>query len=268
MNSKFKLVYQGWSGCIIDSDNITPTVVFDPSPDSFLKSKSMIVFLTHGHPEHYQGILKYIVNTKREPVVVVGSRTMCKYLKKRTALSEDKFLSVDPGDHLELNEIKIIVFSWKHMGLLPDGFVLKLIYLKKLIMHPFVLIKIAINGISGPAHSPMLGYKIQYGTGKSLIYYGEGLHRKVSQKEIDNILVKSSQGILLAAIEPEDSTRLPIILKQYSNYKVYSFEAHKKWRESFGMPQLDVTDFAVRMKQEGIVYQPLEQGDRVELELC
>lgn len=268
---KLRLEYQGWSGCIVNADGATrglPSIAFDPAPDATLGNDVAIVLITHGHPEHVRGIERHVSKRDRAVVHVLGSRSVCEYLKVRSCRPEDRFTEVSAGATVEVDGWRIQVFTWKHMGLLPPGTREKLGHLARLLSNPLHFIRIGLDGLFGPSHSPMLGFRVEpiAEDSKPLVYFGEGIHRHTSPEELRAGLGPKRFGTLLAAVEPEDVDALPKILGEHRAFDLLSFEAHYAWRKSFGMPQLDPSELKERMKGAGVSCLPLAPGDRVDID--
>lgn len=265
--------YQGWSGCILEvpGDGALPTVVFDPAPgappiDPSPGKGPPLILITHGHPEHVQGAAHHLGRSDRRPVVVAGSSSVCHYLGRRSVHPEDRFIPVTAGERFEEQGWRIDVFGWQHMGLLPPGLSPKLRHLGRLLSNPAQLLGIVADGLWGPAHGPMLGYRLESipAHTKPLVYFGEGLHRRSTAQQLLHGL--GDEATLVAGVEPEDVDALPGLLEGKRIYQVLSFEPHHVWRERFGMRRVDWPDFQDRLAAVGISCRPLTAGDRVQLD--
>ena len=118
-----RLSYQGWSGCIVHAPrgSAASTLAFDPSPGLELEPVAATLLLTHGHFEHVNGALAHLRRAQREPVAVIASKHLCRYLERRSAGQDDRFVPVDVGSRVEANGWEVRVFEWEHMPLLPPG---------------------------------------------------------------------------------------------------------------------------------------------------
>ncbi|MCC7441023.1 MAG: hypothetical protein IT285_05300 [Bdellovibrionales bacterium] len=260
--------YQGWSGCTLESlekGRLSP-LVFDPAPDQKLGRGSKVILITHGHPEHVLGAVSHLKIAERDPVSIVGSKSVCRYLRRRSRVEADTFHAVLPGDSIMVAGWKVRVFGWDHMGLLPQDWRTKLSYLAKLAAHPLHLAGIALDGILGPWHKPMLGFRVEAPEiAAPVVYMGEGLHRKTTSSRIREAFGEKPVSALIAAVEPEDTLELPEILKAQAVGGVIAFEAHKIWRERFGMPQIDLPDLKQRLLERGLRSWTPGPGESVEL---
>jgi len=260
------LSYQGWSGCIVRAPRGATALAFDPAPDAELDPSGATLLLTHGHPEHVEGALAHLRRPQRAPVTVIASAHLCRYLGRRTPCREDRFVPVAAGARVEAGGWAVRVFEWDHMTLLPPGAAAAARYLARLARNPRGLARIALDGVWGPPHGPMLGYCVRApGARGSLVYYGEGLHRRTSRQELRDALGDEPVDTLIFGAEPEDAATLPALLAGHAIGTTLAFEPHRPWRASFGLPQLDLLDLVDRLRRVGLDAQALALGDTVAL---
>jgi hypothetical protein len=245
-----ELRYRGWSGFEVRAPGRTAVLV-DPAPDREIADERAIILVTHGHPEHVAGSLAHLRKTSRAPVTVIASAPICRYLERRTAGREDRFLRVAPRDRLEVLGWSVRVFGWTHMSLLPPGMLPAARYLATLLRHPRGLARMAWGDLRGPAHAPMLGYHVSAGAG-GVVYYGEGLHRLTSRRALEETLGPDPIDALVFGAEPEDVDALPALLAGHEVGRAIAFEPHRPWREDFGLPQLDAEDLVSRLSAAGL----------------
>lgn len=257
--------YQGWSGCVLRANGAS-TLVFDPAPDSEVPEGATLI-LTHGHFEHVDGALAYLRSPNRPPVSVIASPALCRYLARRTAGPEDRFIRVEAGDRIEVGGWTIHVFEWIHMSLMPPGLGNAARYVMKLVGHPRGLARMALGGARGPKqHGPMLGFRVQRDGGRgSLVYYGEGLHRRTSREELAQALGDEPVDALVFGAEPEDLEALPSLLAEHAVGRALAFEPHRGWRADFDLPQIDLEKLVARLRREGIDAGALTPGATIAL---
>lgn len=262
--------YQEWSGCVAESSRPGefPLLAFDPAPGHLLPARPLVILISHGHPEHVAGAAAHLSLARRPGVTVIASRSVCAYLKKLSRNSADNFLAVKPGETFEACGLRFEIFTWKHMPLLPPGWMRKAVYLARLASDPHLLATIALQGLAGPKHGPMLGFRINEKNGAHLVYIGEGMHRETSRAALRACLGNCPVDVLLSAVEPEDCDVLPGLVSGLPIRNLLVFEAHRNWRDQFGLPQADLKAFAgnVRTLGEGGFW-PLKPGQTVELSL-
>jgi len=238
-----RLSYQGWSGVVVDASHDATPLVFDPAPGTALPPGATLL-LTHGHFEHVDGALAHLRRRQRPPVTVVASAPLCRYLQRHAPGRGDRFVRVAAGQELEVGGWSLRVFAWEHMTLLPPGAGSKVRYVLKLVTHPASLMKMAVGGACGPlAHSPMLGFAARApGAAGWLVYYGEGLHRRTSPRELRSVLDAVPVETLVFGAEPEDIDALPRLLAGHAVERALAFEPHRGWRANFGLPQIDMAE--------------------------
>jgi glyoxylase-like metal-dependent hydrolase (beta-lactamase superfamily II) len=92
------------------------------------------VLLTHGHPEHVEGTARHLADPARSAsLVLVASAAVCRHLRRRGARPDDRFYASQPGDVIELPGLRIEVFGWRHMPLIPPEPKLALLHLARLL---------------------------------------------------------------------------------------------------------------------------------------
>lgn len=260
--------YQGWSGFILESmsEPGAPRFVFDPSPDGELPVNELVIAITHGHPEHVQGARAHVRRRERAPVTVFASASVCRHLSRQSTVAGDRFVPVESGACVEAGGWRVRVFSWEHMTLLPPNLFLAAWYLLKLFSHPFRLARIGADSVVGPRHAPMLGFHVMPpGDEAALVYYGEGLHRHTTHEELRTAFGGAPIDALITAVEPEDTQQLPGLLGAYCIERIVAFEAHRIWREQFGMPQIDLPDLMQRLRDLGFATHTPAPGESLHL---
>lgn len=248
--SALELCYRGWSGFEVRAPGRT-LLLIDPAPDRAIADERAIVLLTHGHPEHVAGVLAHLRQRARAPITVIASAPICRYLERRTAGREDRFLRVAARDRVEVLGWQVRVCGWTHMSLLPRGILPAARYLGTLLRHPRGLARMAWSDLRGPAHAPMLGYHVSAGA-IGIVYYGEGMHRLTSRRGLEEALGPDPIDALVFGAEPEDVGALPALLAGIEVGRVIAFEPHRPWRAEFGLPQLDAEVLVSRLSAAGL----------------
>lgn len=235
--------YFGWSGFEYRWPSGT-TFIIDPGEGLELPDSSFAVFITHGHPEHFSGLLNHLKHKRTNAITVIASSSVCKYLKKKSNFgvhSIDQYVVCKPNMAVSYKDLTIELFGWKHMPLLPPGIWPAVNHLYKIMSNPRLAVKIATSGLFGPKASPMLGCRILSQGMPAIVHYSEGLHRKVKQSELDATL--QSGDLLFFGIEPEDQDAITSILSKRQIRACFCYEPHKSWRECFGMPVVNKDKF-------------------------
>lgn len=258
--NKLKVRYQGWSGLLLEAPEAPglPPLAFDPAPGRALPDLPHVVLITHGHPEHVKGAAAHISRQRKQGITVVGSPSVCRYLKGKSRNASDSFLEVDAGFSGAVSGWQVDVFPWDHMPLFPPEWNAKWAHLGRLLSHPLGAVRIALEGLAGPSHGPMLGYRIS-APSLRFVYFGEGLHRRTSKECLEKAIGTEPVDALFAAVEPEDCHCLPELLPSGLVENFLAFEAHRPWRAEFGMPQADLKSLCARLERSGMSAQPLQE---------
>lgn len=248
-----KLTYLGWSGFRIAYPGL-PEIVLDPPGGAQLpRDAELVICISHGHPEHFLGALAYLQDPSRTaPVTLLASEQVSRYLKRHSSHSEDRFIPCKAGERHDLDGITIGLFGWKHMSLLPPGLGPSLAHLFRLITHPILAAGIIADGLGGPGEGPMLGFHLAPAKGERILAYGEGMHRLLEEAEATKVGVAWPADLLLTAVEPEDLEQLPGLMQAAGAPKVIPFEAHRPWREGFGMSVVDLDALASALDSQGM----------------
>ena len=226
-----QLCYRGWSGFEVRAPGGRTSLLIDPAPGRAIADERAVILLTHGHPEHVAGALAHLRQRSRAPVTVIASASICRYLERRAAGREDRFMRVAAGHRLDVLGWQVRAFGWTHMSLLPPGMLPAARYLATLLRHPRGLARMAWSDVRGPAHAPMLGYHVSAGEAR-IVYYGEGLHRLTSRHALEEALGPDPIDALVFGAEPEDLHALPALLAGCEVGRAIAFEPHRPWRET------------------------------------
>ncbi len=263
-SSDLHVTYLGWSGFRLSWSG-GPQVVVDPPDVAGLDlERETWLLLSHGHSEHVAGALKYLADTTRvTPVTVVASQTVCRYLQCRHSHTDDRFIPCRPGDVKILPNLRIDVFSWRHMPLLPSGLRPTLRHLFHLVSHLDFTMKIIRGDLKVMRIGPMLGFRIVPKRGPRLLLYSEGLHlhtSKIEAKEIGQLL---DADVLLFAVRPEDAHVIPELVATIGSSVAVPYEAHRFWRKGFGLPIADLDNIVIQLKNRGISAMTVTKGETI-----
>lgn len=183
-SSDLHMTYLGWSGFRLSWSGGPQVVVDTPDVAGLDRERETWLLLSHGHSEHVAGTLKYLADTTRvAPVTVLASPPVCRYLKCRYSRTDDRFIPCSPGDVKTLSDLRIDVFGWQHMPLLPSGLRPALRYLFHLVRHLDFTLKILRDDLKVMRVGPMLGFRLVPKKGSRLLLYSEGLHLHTNKIE-------------------------------------------------------------------------------------
>ncbi|MCC6803586.1 MAG: hypothetical protein IT319_11940 [Anaerolineae bacterium] len=243
--------YFGWSGITIDYDN--PRVGFDlfgdaVSPDVLDDASAIVLCATHGHPEHC-GSLRSLLRSpaaasRAGNIHLISSPQVIHYINRGGLLPYANAHAVNHMEQVRINDVRITSFFWKHLPLLPPGMSPKIEYAVSLMSHPVDFVRIGLMGLSLPMNAPKLGFHLAFSDGTTVLNYAEGLHRLTDAHEVETIARELPADVLLFAVEPEDAEAIPRWVEILRPSRVYLYEAHRPWRELFGLPYINLVDYA------------------------
>ncbi|NOZ42177.1 MAG: hypothetical protein GXP02_03290, partial [Alphaproteobacteria bacterium] len=190
--SDWQIAYLGWSGFHLQRPAGPHIFIDPPKATIFPGNSAVIVFITHGHPEHLGGVMDLVAgdletgNNSGHGVTIIASKTVCNYLEDRYRPDNVNFIAVSPGQQQALTAgIGFEVFQWRHMPLLPPGLwpaVRHILSMIRKFRAAARIIKMSLNGPKGPGR--MLGYRVQLSSDVTIVIYGEGLHRRCSVDDV------------------------------------------------------------------------------------
>lgn len=248
--------YFGWSGIALRNANTL--VGFDLFGDAVtwdaLKGNKVMVFcLTHGHPEHAGSLQTFLEAPEARPylpnVHLISSQDVLQHINRNGILAPKNVHSVQAGESVTIEGVKVTAFTWVHMPLLPPGLQAKAEYIFQLILHPIDLIRIGMLGLSLPMNAPQLGFHIAYPDGTTVLNYAEGVHRLTNPREVEEVARSLPADILLFAVEPDDAQAIPCWVEMLAPKVVYLYEAHRPWRDLFHLPFIDLHEYSHTLSQ-------------------
>jgi len=261
-----ELSYLGWSGFRLTWPD-GPQVVLDPPDATSLRPEQETwLLLSHGHPEHVAGAISHLGNEGRTaPVTVVASAPVCRHFERRYGRAKDRFLPCQPGQTVSLPNLSIDVFSWRHMRLIPPGFKAAFQHVCQVASSPGLAFQIIRKSLWGPRAGAMLGFRLVSKGGPRILWYSEGLHRLTGADQARRTGQQLESEVLLFAIEPEDLHVITNLLNAVGSPVVIPYEPHRRWREEFGMPVVDLACLVEELQGHGLRAPLLAPGESLSL---
>lgn len=255
ISSDWTVAYLGWSGFHIRNSKNCHVFIDPPKRTSFPKDTAITIFITHGHPEHLGGTIDCIRQGGAElPITVIASETVCRYLSGECRRGAVDLIDVRPGQkQVLLSDIGFEVFQWQHMPLLPPGLgaaARHIFHILRRFPMAWRIIWMSMRGPKGPGE--MLGYLLHLPDGKSIIIYGEGLHRHSRAEDVTAIGRKAHDATLMVASEPEDFSELPQLVAASGAARAILYEPHRLWRDIFDLPHADLQALQRAVSAKGI----------------
>lgn len=251
-----KIEYYNWSGITLQHQHTL--VGFDlfgeaVTADVLQQEQTIILCLTHGHPEHAGSLRNFLEAPQTRPYLanihLISSPDVVQHINRKCILAPQNVHCVHAGERVTIAGVTVTVFTWVHMPLLPPGIRPKLEYITQLILHPIDLIRIGTNGLSLPMNAPQLGFHIAYPDGTTVLNYSEGVHRLTNSDEVEQIARKLPADLLFFAVEPDDAETIPRWVEMLSPKEVYLYEAHRPWRDLFHLPFIDLDNYGRELAQ-------------------
>lgn len=237
------ITYYGWSGLSINTES--GKLFFDPFFRPYCGAKwfdqkdfsgANYICVTHGHEEHF---LDVPVIAKAFGSVVIGPRSIAKFLRNRNKLPAEQVLTLDPGAELDVPGFKVSAFEWKHR----DINLLKALSKAVLKGNTTQLAWAWSSATNAPFYSPYTGYHVELPNGLSILNYNEGFNSKMTSEEISSLGKKFKTDVLLAGMQLDfvsDVVRGALALKPKV---IILYPPHEKFHEMMGAMSRPWTEF-------------------------
>jgi hypothetical protein len=264
--------YLGWSGVVVSGAG--GSVAIDPFGEAAgwdaLPAGDTAICLTHGHPEHCGSARALLADAEPGRLAsthLVSSAPVTRHVARDRRLEAGRVHALVPGQSLRAGPVRISTFAWKHLPLLPpESPRAKAEYAVSLMRHPVEAARIGLADARLPLRAPYLGFHVAFADDRTVLDYAEGLHRLTDPDEVAAVADRHPAQTLLFAVEPEDVEAIPGWLEILRPPEVVLYEAHRPWRELFGLPYVDLDRYAAELRARfpGIVVGSLhEAGERL-----
>ncbi len=248
--------YFGWSGVTLrHEDTLIGFDLFGDAVtwDTLKGNRVTVLCLTHGHPEHAGSLRALLEAPEARPhlanIHLISSPDVIHYINRHNVLAPENVHPVKDSESVTIEGVKVTVFTWVHMPLLPPGLREKLEYIFQLLIHPIDLIRIGTLGLSLPMNAPQLGFHITYPDSTTVLNYSEGVHRLTNSGEVEHVAHKLPMDMLFFAVEPDDAEIIPRWVEMLAPREVYIYEAHRPWRDTFHLPFIDLNKYAIELSE-------------------
>lgn len=215
---------------------------------------TVILCLTHGHPEHVGSLRAFLAapeaRARLRSTHVVSSAELVAFVNRDAVLPPSNVHAIPADAHVNIAGVGMAAFPWTHGSLLPRGLRLKTDYARRLLTHPLGAIRIGLRGLRVPMRAPTLGFRITFAHDSTLLNYSEGLHGQVAAGDIEAVAHRLPAQTLLFAIEPEDTGAVPRWVATMQPGTVVLYEAHRPWRDMFGMSHVDLEPYAASLADQ------------------
>jgi len=198
-----RIRYFGWSALSLETAD--GALFFDPFFRPYCGaewfhledfSHARYICVTHGHEEHF---LDVPVIAKATGATVVGSPSVCTFLKWRRGLPASQLKEIDPKHFgtLALPGFKLSAFRWKHRDInLPKA-------LSRALFegNATQLSWAWSSATNAPFYSPYTGFHVELPDGLTIMNYNEGFNTKMTDAEIAEIGARHRTDVLLAGMQ-------------------------------------------------------------------
>jgi L-ascorbate metabolism protein UlaG (beta-lactamase superfamily) len=195
--------YFGWSGLSIETAD--GALFFDPFFRPYCGAQwfqledfkhARYICVTHGHEEHF---LDVPVIAHATDALVVGSPSVCSFLKWRRGIPPERLRVIDPKGfgRLALPGFKLTAFRWKHRDInLPRA-------LSRALFHGNAtqLSWAWSSATRAPFYAPYTGYHVELPDGLTVLNYNEGFNTKMTDTEIADLGRRMRTDVLLAGMQ-------------------------------------------------------------------
>lgn len=198
-----KIRYYGWSALSIETAD--GALFFDPFFRPYCGAhwfdlgdfrRARYICVTHGHEEHF---LDVPVIAKETGATVVGSPSVCSFLKWRRGIPESQMRRIDGKrfEEITLPGFTLSAFRWKHRDInLPRA-------ISRAVFHGNAtqLSWAWSSATRAPFYSPYTGFHVTLPGGLTVMNYNEGFNTKMTEAEIAGLGRRHRTDILLAGMQ-------------------------------------------------------------------
>jgi L-ascorbate metabolism protein UlaG (beta-lactamase superfamily) len=198
-----KLRYFGWSALSIETPD--GALFFDPFFRPYCGAEwfhladfkhAKYICVTHGHEEHF---LDVPVIAHETGATVIGSPSVCSFLKWRRGIPAGQMRTIDPRrfETIRVPGFTLSAFRWKHRDInLPRA-------LSRALFHGNAtqLSWAWSSATRAPFYSPYTGFHVTLPDGLTILNYNEGFNTKMTDAEIADLGRRHRTDVLLAGMQ-------------------------------------------------------------------
>ena len=198
-----KIRYFGWSALSIETPD--GALFFDPFFRPYCGAEwfhladfkhAKYICVTHGHEEHF---LDVPVIARETGATVIGSPSVCSFLKWRRGIPASQMRTIDPKrfETISVPGFTLSAFRWKHRDInLPRA-------LSRALFHGNAtqLSWAWSSATRAPFYSPYTGFHVTLPDGLTILNYNEGFNTKMTDAEIADLGRRHRTDVLLAGMQ-------------------------------------------------------------------
>jgi L-ascorbate metabolism protein UlaG (beta-lactamase superfamily) len=270
MTSPVTIRYFGWSGLSVETRD--GALFFDPFFRAYCGAEyfhledfkhATHICVTHGHEEHF---LDVPVIARATGATVIGSPSVCSFLRWRRGIDPARLVSIDPKSFgtVRLPGFALTAFRWKHRDINLYKAMTKAVFHGNATQLSWAW----SSATRAPFYSPYTGYHVALPGGLTVLNYNEGFNSKMTDAEIDDLGRRFRTDVLLAGMQlffVDDVVRGVAALKPKI---VVLYPPHDKFHAMMGVTSAPWTAFAdaVRARFPAVAVHIAEPGFKLALD--
>ena len=198
-----KIRYFGWSALSIETP--AGALFFDPFFRPYCGAEwfhladfthAKYICVTHGHEEHF---LDVPVIAHATGATVIGSPSVCSFLKRRRGIPPDRLRVIDPAtfDTISVPGFTLSAFKWKHRDINLYKAMTKAVFHGNATQLSWAW----SSATRAPFYAPYTGFHVTLPDGLTILNYNEGFNTKMTDAEIGDLGRRYRTDVLLAGMQ-------------------------------------------------------------------
>ena len=203
MPSPTKIRYFGWSALSIETGD--GALFFDPFFRPYCGAEwfhladfrhAKYICVTHGHEEHF---LDVPVIAHATGATVIGSPSVCSFLKWRRGIAADRLRVIDPATFgsIAVPGFRLSAFKWKHRDINLYKAMTKAVFHGNATQLSWAW----SSATGAPFYAPYTGFHVGLPDGLTILNYNEGFNTKMTDAEIGDLGRRHRTDVLLAGMQ-------------------------------------------------------------------
>ncbi|MFI4998867.1 MAG: hypothetical protein ACHQK9_03210 [Reyranellales bacterium] len=198
-----KIRYFGWSALSIETGD--GALFFDPFFRPYCGAEwfhledfkhARYICVTHGHEEHFLDVPVIARETGAE---VIGSPSVCSFLRWRRGIPQGQLRSIDPRSHATVSVpgFKLSAFLWKHRDINLPKALARAVFEGNATQLSWAW----SSATRAPFYAPYTGFHVELPDGLTVLNYNEGFNTKMTDAEIAGLGRRFRTDVLLAGMQ-------------------------------------------------------------------
>ena len=243
--------YYGWSNLSIETD--AGLLFFDPFYRRYCGAQwyeasdftaARYVCVTHGHEEHFLDVPEV---ARTSGATVIGSPSLCRFLKRRHHLDDARLEPIDPAtfETVDLPGFSITALPWEHRDINLWKALSKAVFKGNATQLKWAW----SSATSAPFYSPYTGFHVALPSGVTLLNYNEGFNSKMTDAQLDELRRRFRVDILLAGMQLDFVDDVARGVEALAPRVLILYPPHEKFHEMMGVTSRPWTDFRDAVKR-------------------